>query len=84
MAEILAMGVPIICNAEVGDVDQVIKQENVGIVINKLNKENYIEAIEKIDQLNDLQAKQLRKVSEEYFSLKSGVKLYDSVYQKLL
>lgn len=83
MAEILAMGVPIICNVGVGDVDLIVKETNAGICVESLIDSEYIKAIKEIE-LFDKSAEYLRNVSENYFSLEKGVNLYDSVYKKLI
>lgn len=42
--EYLAAGLPVVCNAGVGDVDDLLARERVGIVINSLTSESYAEA----------------------------------------
>jgi len=84
MAEILAMGIPVICNSGVGDIDEIINQTNTGICIKNFDQQSIKDAVNKIDSLRIIAPEYLRNVSIEKFSLESGVDLYDSVYKKLI
>lgn len=85
-AEIMAMGIPAICNANIGDTDAIIQQYNSGISIPQLNTHNYQQAIQTI--LNNPQTAQnahaIRAGADQYFSLQTGINLYLSVYQQLI
>jgi glycosyltransferase involved in cell wall biosynthesis len=51
MAEYLAGGLPVICNAGIGDVDEVVKTDRVGVVVEKLDDETYEYALAAMDEL---------------------------------
>lgn len=79
--ELMAMGIPVICNKGVGDMDEIIIKYNSGVIIE----------IDKIVSLNiqnilqkSFEKEQIRKGSIDYFSLKKGVKNYLEIYDKLL
>ena len=77
----MAMGIPLVCNAGVGDTDLVVKKYNAGIVIDKLNEENYGTSL--IDA-SSFDRTLTMKGSHEFYGLKVGVERYLSVYRKLL
>jgi len=45
LAEYLASGLPVVCNAGVGDVDAVIERDRTGVLIRELNPDAYLEAL---------------------------------------
>jgi glycosyltransferase involved in cell wall biosynthesis len=79
--EIMAMGVPLICNSGVGDTDLIVINYESGVVINDLNKQSYMEAVEKETVCN--RSKTIQGASE-YFSLETGVERYTKIYSDLL
>ena len=83
-AELLGMGIPIICNGNVGDTEEILKKEKAGIVVNVFDKENYTAVAEKFDELCASNKEHLRNVAKKHFSLEDGVKRYSSVYKSLL
>jgi glycosyltransferase involved in cell wall biosynthesis len=71
----MAMGVPVICNAGVGDTDKIVHDYNAGIVLNELNDAAY----RKLDfPAHDHVA--LRRGAIDFFSLEEGVNRYAAVY----
>jgi len=84
LGELLSMGIPVICNGNVGDVEQIINSSETGIVINKFDDETYYETIAKMDDFASIDiAKRAEKV-KDFFDLKSGIEKYTSVYKKIL
>jgi hypothetical protein len=77
----MAMGVPLVCNAGVGDTDLVVKQYNAGIVIDEMNETNYRSSLIS-DSCYDRAL--TMKGSHEFYGLEVGVQGYLSVYHKLL
>ena len=77
----MAMGIPLVCNAGVGDTDLVVKQYNAGIVINEMNETNYRSSL-----INDscYDCTLTMKGSNDFYGLEVGVERYLSVYRKLL
>lgn len=82
MAEIMGMGIPLICNSNVGDVDTIINNTNAGVLINKFTEKEYLTAIEKMDKLNT-SPEQIRQAAIKYFSLEKGVTKYAGIYKKI-
>lgn len=87
IGEYLASGLPIITNAGIGDTDELVRQEQVGVVAEEFNPLAYKQAIFEI--LNLLENREqirdrCRKTAEKHFSLnKVGKEGYLRVYQRL-
>jgi glycosyltransferase involved in cell wall biosynthesis len=79
--ELMAMGVPVICNGGVGDTERVVREYHSGLVIEDFNDESY--------QLADLSFSDFDRTitmngAAEFYGLNEGVDRYFSVYQKLI
>lgn len=78
--ELMAMGIPIICNEGVGDTSEIIQKYAAGQIIN-LSSERAIEQFElNLDTFNKETA---IKGAFEYFNLENGVASYDRIYQNM-
>ena len=82
MAEIMAMGIPIICNKNIGDVEANVA--GAGICIDRFDYETYDRTIQQIDTLLTLNPELIRQKSIRIFSLERGTSLYAEVYSRLL
>lgn len=51
IAEYLASGLPVVCNTGVGDLDELIKSDEVGVLIHDFTREAYTEALAELDKL---------------------------------
>ncbi|MFW5757290.1 MAG: glycosyltransferase [Bacteroidota bacterium] len=80
-AEILSMGIPLICNAGVGDTDSIMADEKAGIVIKDFSDKEFDHAIQKIDHLLSLDREQIRQKALDSFNLKTGIDTYHGIYQ---
>ena len=85
LAEIIAMGVPVVCNAQVGDVEEQVKQSKAGIVLHSFNEESYTTVSKQLkNNLSDFYQKdEALRFAENNFSLKNGVQLYSEIYSRL-
>ena len=80
--EIMAMGIPIICNTNVGDTDKIVTDYNSGILVNEFKVASYQNAINKMETTFNEQ--QIIAGAKDYFSLESGVEKYAAVYNAIL
>jgi len=80
--ELMALGIPIICNDGVGDTSSIVKKYESGIVIDAFNINNYEKAIEDLVSMKFEKAK-IRAGAMDYFSLEKGVEKYANVYSKI-
>jgi glycosyltransferase involved in cell wall biosynthesis len=85
-AEGLASGLPIVCNRGIGDLDDVVARENVGVLIGSFSEAGYREGGQRLHAL--LEDPQLpercRGLAEARYSLKRGVETYGELYRALL
>ena len=78
--EIMAMGIPLVCNAGIGDTDKIVKKYDAGVVIEEFTSDAYRKEIIVEKMYN---SKDIIKGAVEYFSLEKGVNSYLSVYTQL-
>lgn len=84
LAELLGMGIPVISNAGVGDMDYFFGKHEMGFLINNFSPEEYQIAINKIGEIQNIPKESLQNIAKQYFSLEHGVDLYDSMYNKII
>jgi glycosyltransferase involved in cell wall biosynthesis len=86
IAEYLAGGVPIVCNSGVGDLDELILTDNLGVLINEFREAAYVEALENIDRLreNPDLTKRCRESAQTRFDLETvGGVQYRRLYARM-
>ncbi len=81
--EMLGMGLPVIANSGVGDVDKIIEDTNSGILVGEFTNEAYKKAVLQIDELLKIPVSTLQDAAQKYYSLEEGVKRYNSVYERV-
>jgi len=79
--EIMAMGIPLICNSGVGDTDAIVIKYKAGTVINELNDETY-----RANFINKemFDSEVIMAGAKAYFSLEEGLNQYELIYKKVL
>jgi glycosyltransferase involved in cell wall biosynthesis len=81
--EIMAMGIPLITNKGVGDVADIVKKYNAGIVLSELNDTSYNHAADLIKYKN-FDRDEIRKGAVEFYNLDSAIEKYLKVYEIIL
>lgn len=84
MGELLAMQIPVITNTGVGDVDEIIRETNCGVLINHFEPEDYNKAIDNLLENNEAYKSKTVATANQYFSLNDGVKKYATVYNHFI
>lgn len=84
MGELLSMGVPIVTNVGVGDVDSIVHETNCGVIISEFNKKEYQQAVLNLLENSNLYQSNTVATANKYFSLQDGVKKYASVYNSFI
>lgn len=87
IAEYLASGLPVICNTGVGDLDELIETDRVGIVISEFNSEAYERALRELEMLrqDESLAVRCRASAQQRFSLNDvGGERYRRLYRRML
>jgi glycosyltransferase involved in cell wall biosynthesis len=81
-AEIMAMGIPIVTNSNIGDSDLLFKTVNAGFVCSDFNNYEYESAIAKV--INEPYKRAvIRQYAIDYFGLSKGLTLYSKVYTSI-
>jgi glycosyltransferase involved in cell wall biosynthesis len=83
MGEMLALGLPIVTNAGVGDVEQMIDDMGCGVAIHDFSSDSYRGAIDVVERLPGTAAER-RKRALPLFGVKLGIDRYDQIYRRLL
>jgi glycosyltransferase involved in cell wall biosynthesis len=81
--EIMAMGIPAICNAGVGDTDIIINQYQSGILVQDMTGEEFEKTIDSL-LYKTFEPAKIRAGAINYFALEIGLKRYAQVYSKIL
>lgn len=84
LGEILAMGLPVICNDGVGDVADIVRQTNGGTVVSDLENAGYEAAARSIPALLQKDGSKLRQKAQEYYDLRTAIGRYQGEYKRLL
>jgi glycosyltransferase involved in cell wall biosynthesis len=82
LGEMLAMGIPVVANSGVGDVDELIARTGGGVVLNELKLVGYAAAITELERL-PASASEIRKRASQVLGLDLGVHRYSEIYTAL-
>jgi glycosyltransferase involved in cell wall biosynthesis len=83
MGELMSLGMPLICNNQVGDVEQILSDGGNGIILNEFSEPAYRKAIEELDEVLSLNPQNSIDCAYKYYSLKNGIDSYLSIYKRL-
>ena len=85
-AEGLASGLPVICNRGIGDLDDIVEREGVGVLVDGFSEAAYSAAIRRLKELLEdpgLSAR-CRRLAEARYSVDLGVDAYHGLYSELV
>lgn len=82
LGELMSMGIPVICNAGVGDTTGIVEKYNAGIVVDTYDQTKYPLVIRSFLSCQ-FDRGLIRKGAEKEFALQEGVLAYDEVYQNI-
>lgn len=83
LGESLAMGVPAVANAGVGDADYLFADNSIGILLSQLTSSHFKNAVNRMLNHNKDEVL-IREFAIKNLSLDKGVALYNEVYNKIL
>ncbi len=85
LGEYLASGVPCLCNAGIGDIDQMFEKENIGVLLREFTTEAKTNAVRKLSALAKDPGVSNRCVAaaKKYFSLEKAADSYAVIYNSL-
>lgn len=82
-AEIMAMGIPIICN-DIGDTGKIVSETKSGIVINRFSEDEYKRAAVQLKDLLPADKEHIRQSAGQHYDLHKGTSMYSKVYKKII
>jgi glycosyltransferase involved in cell wall biosynthesis len=83
MGEFLASGVPVIINPGIGDTEDIVRENQVGVVVSELNERSYERSVSDLSDLlksGDVLKKRCRTTASRYLSVEDGVEKYKKIY----
>lgn len=86
MAEVLGCGLPVVANEGVGDAADIVRKNNVGVIVEGASlqhMETAFEAFQTLMKDPDLSAR-CRATAEAVFSLEAGTEAYREIYASIL
>ena len=82
--ELMAMGIPVITNQGIGDVEEIIKRYQSGMVIKSFSEAEYARVADEILAGKSYNTAAIRKGAEEYYALSSAIEKYNRIYNSIL
>ena len=82
--EIMTMGIPVITNAGVGDVEEISIKYHAGIVLKNMNSEEYNNAASVIAEGKTFNKEEIISGAKEYYNLENAIQKYLYVYKQIL
>jgi len=80
--ELMAMGIPVICNSGIGDTGFVIKTYESGILINQFIEDDYKEGSIKLNN-DTFDILKIKEGAKDFYGLENGLENYFKVYNQL-
>tara|TARA_B100000886_G_C20388336_1_gene477111 strand:- start:491 stop:1324 length:834 start_codon:yes stop_codon:yes gene_type:complete len=84
MGEIMNLGIPVICNSGVGDVDEIMGKSMPELLVNDFSNNEYDRVIDLITNNYKPNQKTIIETSHSYYSLEKGAEKYKEVYKEIL
>jgi glycosyltransferase involved in cell wall biosynthesis len=81
--EIMAMGIPVITNAGVGDVEEIVTKYAGGYVVKDFSDATFDSVINKILVGNSFNSETIRNGAKDFYALETAVERYRNVYAKI-
>jgi len=81
--ELMGMGIPVVCNAGVGDTEKIVTESGGGHVLQNLGKNDYAAAAQYCLTIKPDRG-QIRRYGADYYGLLNGVEKYYGAYTSVL
>ena len=83
LGESLSLGVPVVTNKGIGDIESLFENINPGFLFDKIDQDNFDLFLKKIPLIKKLKGSQLRNKSKIYFDINNALASYKKAYSKL-
>ena len=80
ISEALACGVPVIANSGIGDIDEILKELNAGLILSSYTSDGIAEAVHHFEKHYTYNASLIRESSRLIYDLKYANKNYKKAY----
>ena len=84
MGEIMNLGIPVICNTGVGDVEKIMNKSIPELLIHEFSFNEYNRVIDLILDNFEINTEKIINTSIQYYSLENGIEKYISIYNSIL
>ncbi|HZH96141.1 MAG TPA: glycosyltransferase [Flavisolibacter sp.] len=84
LGEVLSMGIPVVCNSGVGDVERIVTGINAGYIIHDFSEATFTRAVQAIPELVQKSPSLIRNEARDIYSLDIGIEQYAKCYETLL
>lgn len=84
LGEMLAMGIPVICNSGVGDVAQIVTETKSGFCIDDFSESTFNMVIDRMLSYKNYDRAAIRNKAQKIYDLQWGIKSYLDVYNQLM
>lgn len=82
--EIMAMGIPLITNSGVGDVEAISNRYNAGIIIREFNEKEFNKVASQVAAGATFNIEEIQQGAKEFYSLEKAVEKYIAIYNSIL
>ncbi len=83
MGEMLAIGLPLITNGGVGDVEALVRELRCGVAIQQFTPTSYSAALDQLGEFSG-DGEGRREAARSIFDVKLGIDRYDKIYRSLI
>lgn len=84
LGELLAVGLPVVTNGGIGDVAEIIKDLDGGVLVKDFSDSSFEEIISTIPDLIKKNPQDIHNRSRNYYDLQKGVASYNELYEELI
>lgn len=83
MGELMAAGIPLVINNNVGDVEKILNDGGNGLIVKAFNEGHYRKALQNLDAVLQADRNNNSACAERWYSLDEGVRRYREIYARL-
>ena len=81
--EIMAMGIPLVTNSGVGDVEEIVQRYKSGIIIHDFSDKDFSGAATELFDGTQFDTDAIRQGAIEFYSLDSAIEKYNKIYHAI-
>ena len=79
----MAMGIPVITNSGVGDVEEIVTKYNAGYVVRDFSEKEFMSVVNNIAAGNSFNNEEIRKGAFDFYALPKAIECYRKVYETI-